>query len=76
MARRGWRARVAMTRISVPLGLIALNWLRLYKPLVAAGLPQMPNNAGTNGLGFAKAGWLRISNLAPLDLRVGARVLR
>ena len=59
--------------VSVPLGLIALLWLRLYKPLVAAELPQLPNNRGPNGLGFAKDGWWRIATMSPLDLRVGAR---
>lgn len=59
--------------MSVPLGLIALNWIRLYKPLVDARLPQAPRNAGPEGLGFAKDGWRRIGGLSPLDLRVGAR---
>jgi len=59
--------------VIVPLGLIALNWLRLYKPLVDAGLPQSPTNSGPRGLGFAKAGWAGISDLSPLNLRVGAR---
>lgn len=58
--------------VSVPLGLIALNWLRLYRPLVDAGLPQSPTNTGPNRLGFAKTGWAGIAPLAPLDLRVGA----
>jgi SAM-dependent methyltransferase len=61
------------TIIAVPLGLIALNWLRLYKPLLAAGLPQMPRNTGAKGLGFTKEGWHGIAELAATNLRVGAR---
>lgn len=61
-------------RFSVPLGLVALTWLRLYKPLLAANLPQSPRNVrGGNSLGFAKAGFERISKVSPLDLRVGMR---
>ncbi|MCJ2091760.1 class I SAM-dependent methyltransferase [Methylobacterium sp. J-072] len=33
-------------RVLVPMGAVALNWLRAYLPLVAAGLPQVPRNAG------------------------------
>ncbi|MCE6967421.1 methyltransferase domain-containing protein [Cereibacter sphaeroides] len=57
--------------VRLPLGLIALNWLRLYKPLLDAGLPQTPSNRGTSRLGFVDAGWHGISSLSPLDLRVG-----
>lgn len=59
--------------VSVPLGLVSLIWLRLYKPLVEADLPQTPGNRGDNGLGFAKEGWRKIRALSALDLRVGAR---
>ena len=47
----------------MPLGLVALNWVRAYLPLVAAGLPQMPGNAGPDGLGFAKAGFRALTTL-------------
>ena len=59
--------------VSVPLGLIGLIWLRLYKPLLDASLPQSPKNIGIEGLGFAKEGYAGISSLSALDLRVGAR---
>lgn len=61
--------------IDLPLGLVAVNWLRLYLPLVAARLPQMPSNAGPDGLGFAGPGFRALlAGLVPrLDLRVGAR---
>jgi protein-L-isoaspartate O-methyltransferase len=60
--------------VEVPLGLVALNWLRMYLPLVRARLPQMPGNIGTGRLGFAKDGFetLLALNTAPIELRVGA----
>lgn len=61
--------------VVVPLGLIALNWLRLYKPLVDAGLPQSPTNSCPRGLGFAGAGWDGIGDLSQLNLR-GAHASR
>ena len=42
--------------VRVPLGLVALNWLRLYLPLIRESLPQTPTNIGAQGLGFAKEG--------------------
>src|SRR5205807_6147432 len=30
--------------VRVPLGLVALNWLRLYLPLIREGLPRTPTN--------------------------------
>lgn len=61
-------------RILVPLGAVALNWIRMYLPLVRLGLPQMPGNSGPDGLGFAKRGFRSLleGGFAPLDLRVGA----
>lgn len=60
--------------VEVPLGLVALNWIRMYLPLVRGGLPQAPNNRGVGGLAFAKDGFkaLLASNATPADLRVGA----
>lgn len=60
-------------RVELPLGLIALNWVRLYLPLVAAGMPQLPGNAGPDRLGFAKAGFRSLldQRIAAQDLRVG-----
>jgi len=61
--------------IRLPLGLIALTWLRLYLPLTAANLPQTPGNrTGAEGLGFAGPGWTALvaGAASPRDLRVGA----
>jgi SAM-dependent methyltransferase len=61
--------------IEIPLGVVALNWVRMYLPLVSATLPQMPGNSGPDGLGFAKTGFreLLASNVSGQDLRIGAR---
>lgn len=59
--------------VEVPLGLVALNWIRLFKPLLAAGLPQSPTNKGYQRLGFVKEGFLNIQAISHLDLRVGMR---
>lgn len=72
---QGLARPIGDTSVAVPLGLIALNWLRLYKPLVEAALPQTPLNRGTNGLGFIKEGWHGIRVLAATDLRIGAQFI-
>jgi hypothetical protein len=60
--------------VRVPLGLVALNWLRLYLPLIRGGLPQTPTNLGAEGLGFARDGFRGLlSEVSASDLRVGGR---
>ncbi|MGI4800216.1 MAG: methyltransferase domain-containing protein [Janthinobacterium lividum] len=62
--------------VALPLGLVALTWLRLYVPLLRHDLPQSPTNRrGGETLGFAKTGLqaLLASGLSSLDLRVGSR---
>ena len=60
--------------VRIPLGLVALNWLRLYFPLVRESLPQTPANIGAQGLGFAKEGFQSLlSGVSASDLRIGAR---
>ena len=60
--------------VLIPMGLVALNWLRMYLPLVSAGLPQAPKNSGPDGLGFAGQGFRKLMAMGvqPSDLRVGA----
>ena len=60
--------------VEVPLGLVALNWIRMYLPLVRGGFPQAPGNAGTAGLAFAKDGFeaLLAMSVSANDLRMGA----
>lgn len=60
--------------VRVPLGLVALNWLRLYFPLIRESLPQTPGNVGAQGLGFAKEGFQHLLyGISASDLRIGAR---
>ena len=54
--------------IELPLGLIALCWIRMFKPLIARGLPQTPNGR----MGFVKAAFNALTPVAPFDLRPGA----
>jgi SAM-dependent methyltransferase len=60
--------------VSVPLGLVALNWVRLFLPLLSADLPQSPTNRGLKGLGFVNEGLEKLLGYAPNDLRVGVRL--
>lgn len=74
-AAAGLAVRDGDGHVVVPLGLVALNWLRLYLPLTAANLPQAPRNRmGADGLGFAGPGWTALAGGAATvrDLRVGA----
>jgi hypothetical protein len=61
-------------RVLLPLGLVALNWIRGYLPLIGAGLPQRPRNAGPEGLSFAKGGFRALAELGFVaqELRIGA----
>ncbi|MGY0714692.1 methyltransferase domain-containing protein [Azospirillum argentinense] len=58
--------------VVLPLGLIALCWLRSFLPLVAADLPQTPVSRNGAGLGFVKEAFHRLAGTAPFELRVGA----
>ena len=58
--------------IIMPLGLVALYWVRTFLPLVANDLPQTPTSRNGDGLGFVKDGFRRLSGMAPVELRVGA----
>lgn len=61
--------------VDLPLGAVALNWLRMYLPLAAAGLPQLPGNRGAEKLGFAGVAFRQLlaDRVAGQDLRIGAR---
>ena len=61
-------AREADDGVELPLGLVALFWLRMFKPLVERGLPQRPGD----GMGFVKEAFRALAPLAPADLRPGA----
>lgn len=59
--------------VAVPLGLVALYWIRAFKPLVEQGLPQKPPNRKDTGLGFVKEGFRALRQVSPYSLRLGAR---
>ncbi len=60
-------AREAEDHVEVPLGLVALYWIRMYKPLVEQGLPQRPGQA----MGFVTDAFMALGPIAPFDLRPG-----
>lgn len=76
----GWAADAAggeEDRVTLPLGLVALYWIRLFKPLLAEGreLPQSPENRGLGRLGFVRPdGFARLMDVPDIDLRVGTRI--
>lgn len=61
--------------VDLPLGAVALNWLRMYLPLVRASLPQLPGNRGSERLGFAGEGFRHLlsDGVIAQDLRIGAQ---
>ena len=61
-------AREAGEYVELPLGLVALNWIRMFKPLIECRLPQRP---GTK-MGFVTEAFRALGPLAALDLRLGA----
>ncbi len=59
--------------VAVPLGLVALTWIRLFRPLLSENLPQNPSNIGMERLGFVKEAFRKLTEVSHLDLRVGTR---
>ena len=57
--------------VDLPLGLVALFWVRSFKPLIAKNLPQHP--AGNARLAFVKDGFRRLQARSAHDLRIGQR---
>lgn len=77
VAAQGMARSMSNERVAVPLGLVALNWLRLYQPLLLAdngrGFSQGSGNDGIRGLGFVrKELWPALARIEGSDLRVGA----
>ncbi|MEG3693553.1 class I SAM-dependent methyltransferase [Vibrio coralliirubri] len=66
-------------KISLPVGLVALYWVRQFKRLIdidieGAGIQQNSNT--TKGLGFVKEdGWNKLKHLSADDLAIGAMFL-
>ena len=55
--------------VDLPLGLVALFWVRAFRRLLEADLPQHPK--GNGNLGFVKEGFRGLRNRSHHDLRVG-----
>ena len=63
--------------VTIPMGLVALTWIRLYKPLLDADIPQSPvNDHAGHKLGFVKQDGVEGLDVSHHDLRVGARFTR
>ena len=61
--------------VDVPLGMVALFWLRLYLPLLAADIPQARGNTtGFEKLAFAGKGLEQLGDISSFDLRAGGVV--
>jgi SAM-dependent methyltransferase len=60
-------ARDAGDAVELPLGLIALYWLRMYKPLLDRDLPQRSSGE----LGFVKDAYRALRHVSAADFRPG-----
>ncbi|RUO63672.1 class I SAM-dependent methyltransferase [Pseudidiomarina insulisalsae] len=59
------------THVSLPMGLVALYWLKLYKPLIDQHSFQQ--SSSSKGLGFVKAnGWQQLTTFTANDFYIGA----
>ncbi|QIZ78594.1 class I SAM-dependent methyltransferase [Ferrimonas lipolytica] len=58
-------------KVVLPLGLIALYWLKQFKRLVDDGQLQQHSNPNTS-LGFVKSGWQKLQHLKADDFAIGA----
>jgi SAM-dependent methyltransferase len=65
-------ARHEAESVVVPLGLVSLFWLRMYKPLIEHALPQMPGSRRGTGPGFVTHHFTSLRPVTAVELRVGA----
>jgi len=65
----GGLARFDDELVSVPLGLVALYWIRMFKPLLESDIPQSPDK---RGLGFVKEPFRGLKDVSAFELKVGA----
>lgn len=68
----GGCARHEADHVAVPMGLAALFWMRMYKPLIDNGLPQMPVSRVGAKPGFVTDSFNALRPIHPVELRVGA----
>lgn len=64
-------ASIEDDHVSVPLGLVALYWIRLYKPLIENRVPQMPANKDDRGPAFVGKAFSALAPISPFELRIG-----
>jgi SAM-dependent methyltransferase len=65
-------ARYEPDSVVIPLGLVSLFWMRMYKPLIENGLPQMPASRLGTGPGFVNDNFNALRPIAPVELRIGS----
>lgn len=65
-------ARHEQEHVAIPLGLLALFWMRMYKPLIENDLPQMPRSRLGTRPGFVTDSFNALRLIAPVELRIGA----
>ena len=68
----GYARQTEDEQVAVPLGLVGLYWLRLYKPLLSNDLPQAPNNRGLEKLGFVKESFKSLLQKPESEWKTGA----
>jgi hypothetical protein len=68
----GLAVSVSDDRVRIPLGVVALFWVRMFKPVLASGFPQTPASRGLDGLGFVRQGFRDLLRVPSQDLRIGA----
>jgi SAM-dependent methyltransferase len=62
-------------KVYIPLGLVALYWIKAYKRLIDVGQLQQSSNANT-GLSFVtNDGWNQIKHLSADDLAIGSLLI-
>jgi SAM-dependent methyltransferase len=65
-------ARYEADSVVVPLGLVSLFWMRMYKPLIDNLLPQMPVSRSGTGPGFVTDSFLALRPVTAVELRIGS----
>ncbi|HEX9173883.1 MAG TPA: class I SAM-dependent methyltransferase [Telluria sp.] len=65
-------ARYESESVVVPLGLVSLFWLRMYKPLIENDLPQMPTSRLGTGPGFVTDSFNALRLITAVELRIGS----
>ena len=58
--------------VSLPFGLVALYWVRAYKPLLM-DVTYLQQPYGSKKLGFDKKAFRSLADISPYDLRIGTR---